>query len=49
MIRTAILLLLLAVVTWAAFGCNTAKGLKDDVTYIGDKTAEILNKPETLE
>jgi predicted small secreted protein len=45
MTRAAILILFLAVVICGAFGCNTAKGVKGDVTYIGDKTAEILDAP----
>ncbi len=49
MIRRAILLLIVTIVALSLFGCNTARGLKDDVIYIGDKTAEILNKPETLD
>jgi len=43
MARTAILLLLLAMVACTALGCNTAQGVKEDVTYIGDKTVEILD------
>ena len=43
MLRRAVVFLLLAVVTLSTYGCNTAEGLKEDVTFIGDKTAEILD------
>ncbi len=40
-------LLLLAILIVTAFlllGCETAKGLKEDVQFIGDKTYEIVDK-----
>jgi predicted small secreted protein len=43
----AMRLLLLAVLIVTAFsllGCETAKGLKEDVQFIGDKTYEIVDK-----
>jgi predicted small secreted protein len=46
MVRKAILIAVLIVVIFTLFGCQTAQGLKGDVTYIGDKTAEIINKEE---
>jgi len=45
MIKRAFLILILAIVLFAIAGCNTAKGIKDDAVFIGDKTAEIINKP----
>jgi predicted small secreted protein len=32
------------IVVFILIGCNTAEGLKGDVTFIGDKTTEILDK-----
>jgi predicted small secreted protein len=46
MIKKLILLLVLVLVTFSYLGCHTAKGLREDITYIGDKTAEIINKNE---
>jgi predicted small secreted protein len=46
MVRKAILIAALIVVIFPLFGCQTAKGLKEDATYIGDKTAEVLDKEE---
>jgi len=46
MVRKAILIVVLIIVVFSLFGCQTAQGLKGDVTYIGDKTAEIINKQE---
>ena len=47
MIRRAFLILILAIMLFSIYGCNTAKGIKDDVVFIGDKTAEVINKPVT--
>jgi len=49
MVRRAAPFLPPAVVPCATLGYNSAKGLKQDITFIGDKTAEILDKPETLD
>ena len=40
----ALLLAVLAVVMFLLIGCQAAEGLKEDITFIGDKTAEILDK-----
>jgi predicted small secreted protein len=34
----------LIVMAFLLIGCQTAKGIKGDVTFIGDKTVEILDK-----
>lgn len=42
---TRILLLVILIVTvFSLLGCETAKGLKEDVQFIGDKTYEIVDK-----
>ena len=42
---TRILLLAILIVTAVSLlGCETAKGLKGDVQFIGDKTYEIVDK-----
>jgi len=46
MVRKAILITALIIVIFLLFGCQTAQGLKEDVTYIGDKTAEVIDKDE---
>ena len=44
MVKKTLLLIALTVVVLSLIGCNTAKGLKEDATFIGDKTAEIVDK-----
>jgi predicted small secreted protein len=46
MAKKVILIAVLFIVIFLLFGCQTAQGLKEDVTYIGDKTAEIIDKQE---
>lgn len=46
MVKKAILIAVLIIVLFSLFGCQTAQGLKEDATFIGDKTAEIINKEE---
>lgn len=46
MVRKTILITVLIIVIFSLFGCQTAKGMKEDATFIGDKTAEIINKQE---
>ncbi|MCX5637652.1 MAG: hypothetical protein NTX52_08170 [Planctomycetota bacterium] len=46
MVRKVILIVVLIIVVFSLFGCQTARGLKEDATYIGDKTAEIIDKEE---
>ena len=38
------LLAILIVTVFSLLGCETAKGLKGDVQFIGDKTYEIVDK-----
>jgi predicted small secreted protein len=35
---------ILIVMAFSFSGCQTAKGIKEDVQFIGDKTVEILDK-----
>lgn len=44
MIRRIFLSLILIFVVFILIGCNTAEGLKGDITFIGNKTTEILDK-----
>ena len=44
MAKTIVLLAILVVTAFSLIGCHTAKGIKEDVTFIGDKTVEILDK-----
>ena len=46
MFKRALLAIVLIVVVFAFLGCHTAEGLKEDVTFIGDKTVEILDKDD---
>jgi predicted small secreted protein len=38
------ILVILLVMMFAIVGCQTAKGIKQDAQFIGDKTVEILEK-----
>jgi predicted small secreted protein len=44
MVKKTLLLVALLVVMLSLIGCNAAKGLKEDVQFIGDKTLEIVEK-----
>ena len=44
MANKMLLLAVLIIVMFSLIGCQTAEGLKEDVTFIGDKTTEILDK-----
>jgi predicted small secreted protein len=44
MAKKIILLGILTVMMFSLIGCNTAKGLKADAIFIGDKTVEVLDK-----
>ena len=46
MIRRVLLVGVVIVVVFTFLGCHTAEGLKEDVTFIGDKTVEILDKDD---
>jgi len=44
MFRKSLLLIVLIGIAFSLFGCHTAKGVKEDVQFIGDKTLEIVEK-----
>lgn len=44
MVTRLLLLAILIVTVFSLLGCETAKGLKEDVQFIGDKTYEIVDK-----
>lgn len=44
MAKTILTLAVLIVMASLLIGCQTTKGIKEDVTFIGDKTVEILDK-----
>ena len=44
MIKKGLLLIALIVISLSLFGCHTARGVKEDVQFIGDKTLEIVEK-----
>jgi len=44
MVTRIFLLAILIVTAFSLLGCETAKGLKGDVQFIGDKTYEIVDK-----
>jgi predicted small secreted protein len=44
MVKRILLSIILIFVVFILIGCNTAEGLKGDITFIGDKTTEILDK-----
>ena len=41
--RTLLLLTALIIAAFSVAGCQTAKGIKGDAQFIGDKTYEILD------
>jgi len=44
MIRKVLLLVALIVVTLSFIGCQTTKGLGEDITWVGEKGAEIVDQ-----
>lgn len=44
MIKKMFLSIILIVVILILTGCQTAEGIKGDITFIGDKTTEILDQ-----
>ena len=44
MMKKILLSVILIFVVFILIGCNTAEGLKGDITFIGDKTTEIVDK-----
>jgi len=45
MAKRIFILVVLIVMLFSIIGCQTAKGIKGDVQFIGDKTYEMLDKP----
>jgi predicted small secreted protein len=43
MVKRTLLLIALIMVIFFLLGCQTAKGVKEDAQFIGDKTYEILD------
>jgi len=43
MVKRTLLLIALIMVMFSVIGCQTAKGVKEDAQFIGDKTYEILD------
>jgi predicted small secreted protein len=43
MVKRTLLLIALIIVTFSLIGCQTAKGVKEDAQFIGDKTYEVLD------
>jgi len=44
MAKKILLLIVLVVGAFSLIGCQTAKGLKEDVQFIGDKAYEIVDQ-----
>ncbi len=43
MVKRTLSLIALIIVTFSLLGCQTAKGVKEDAQFIGDKTYEVLD------
>ena len=43
MVKRTLLLVALVIATFSVIGCQTAKGVKEDAQFIGDKTYEVLD------
>jgi len=43
MVKRTLLLIALLIVAFSLLGCQTAKGVKEDAQFIGDKTYEVLD------
>jgi len=43
MIKKTLLLITLTIVLFSLLSCETTKGLKEDATFIGEKTTEFLD------
>jgi predicted small secreted protein len=44
MAKRILISVILIVIAFLIIGCQTAKGIKGDAQFIGDKTVEILDK-----
>jgi predicted small secreted protein len=45
MAKRILIPVVLIVMLFSIIGCQTAKGIKEDAQFIGDKTYEMLDKP----
>jgi predicted small secreted protein len=43
MVKRTLLLVALIIVAFSLIGCQTARGMKEDAQFIGDKTYEIID------
>ena len=43
MVKRTLLLIALITAAFSVFGCQTAKGVKENAQFIGDKTYEVLD------
>ncbi len=43
MVKKTLLLVALIIVAFSVIGCQTARGVKEDAQFIGDKTYEIID------
>lgn len=44
MAKKGLLLIALIAIAFSLFGCHTARGVKEDAQFIGDKTLEFVEK-----
>lgn len=44
MVKRVLITVVLVVIVFSFIGCQTAKGIKEDAQFIGNKTVEILDK-----
>jgi len=44
MVKIVLIPVVLIVMAFSLIGCQTAKGIKGDAQFIGDKTVEIIDK-----
>jgi predicted small secreted protein len=44
MAKRVLTMVVLIVIVFSFIGCQTAKGIKEDAQFIGNKTVEILDK-----
>ena len=44
MIKRILLSVILIIVVFMLFSCQAAEGLKGDITFIGNKTTEVVDK-----
>jgi len=44
MLKKILIPVILIIIAFSIIGCQTAKGIKEDAQFIGNKTVEILDK-----